>query len=301
MRLSFVWWNTSLSPAGKDRATDEQRQFVCSMVNFILNEVQVDFLALGETAEKDVEAIIQNCKLTGVDLEFDFSKVGRTKFDICFLYRREKLSLNGLRLITSPKGNRIFKIAQQVDFIIPRTDKPLHIFISHWPSWVKCNENSADRHLLGQSLRNAVEDVGSEHGILANVILLGDYNDEPFHASLAEHLMATRDRAFAKRKPYLFYNPFWRHLGFSKLSLPDNMDEGSGGSYYYNKGEITRWRTFDQMIFSSAFLGHNNWHINEELTGILDFSVLRERVMDYKEIFDHFPVMGVIDEVKKNG
>jgi hypothetical protein len=301
MRLSFVWWNTSLSPAGKDRATDEQRQFVCSMVNFMLNEVQVDFLALGEIAEKDVNVIIENCKLTGIDLQFDFSQVGRTKFDICFLYRREKLSLNGSRLITSPKGNRIFKIAQQVDFIIPSSDKPLHIFISHWPSWKNCNENSADRHKLGQSLRNAVEDVGYEHRILANAILLGDYNDEPFHASLAEHLMATRDRVSAKRKPYLFYNPFWRHLGFSKLSSSDNMNEGSGGSYYYKNGEITRWRTFDQIIFSSAFLGKTEWHLNEELTGILDFSELRQRMMDNKEIFDHYPVMGVIDEVKKNG
>ena len=303
MRLSFVWWNTSLSPAGKDRATDEQRQFVCSMVDFILNKVQVDFLALGEITEKDVEAIIQNCKLSGIDLEFDFSKVGRTKFDTCFLYRREKLFLveGGSRLITSPKGNRIFKIAQQVDFIIPNCDKPLHVFISHWPSWSQCNENSADRHSLGKSLRNAVEDAGSESGILANAILLGDYNDEPFHASLAEQLMATRDRAFAKRKPYLFYNPFWRHLGYSKLSSPENLDEGSGGSYYYKNGEITRWRTFDQIIFSSAFLGNINWHLNEEMTGILDFEEYRVKMMDNKEIFDHFPVIGVIDEVKKNG
>ena len=301
MRLSFVWWNTSLSPAGKDRATDEQRQFVCSMVDFMLNNVQVDFLALGEIAEKDVNVIIENCKLTGIDLQFDFSQVGRTKFDICFFYRRGKLSLNGSRLITSPKGNRIFKIAQQVDFIIPSSDKPLHVFISHWPSWVKCTENSADRHLLGQCLRNAVEDICSERGILANAILLGDYNDEPFHASLSEHLMATRDRAFANRKRYLFYNPFWRHLGFPKLSSPDNMDEGSGGSYYYKNGEITRWRTFDQIIFSSAFLGHNDWHINEELTGILDLAELIERVIDNKDIFDHYPVMGVIDEVNKNG
>ena len=301
MRLSFVWWNTSLSPAGKDRATDEQRQFVCSMVDFILNQMQVDFLALGEIAEKDVNLIIDNCKLTGIDLQFDFREVGRTKFDTCFLHRREKLSLNGTRLITSPKGRRILKIAQQVDFMILGRDKPLHIFISHWPSWLRCHENSADRHLLGQSLRSAVEDVGYERGVMANAILLGDYNDEPFHASLAENLMATRDREFAKRKPYLFYNPFWRHLGFSKLSSPEKMDEGSGGSYFYKNGEITRWRTFDQIIFSSDFLGHSDWLLNEELTGILELQLLREKMMDNKEIFDHFPVIGIIDEVEKNG
>jgi len=300
MRLSFVWWNTSLSPAGKDRATDEQRQFVCSMVNFILNEVQVDFLALGEITEKDVKVIMQTCDLTDFDAEMDFPKVDRSRFDACFLYRRDKLFLLATHPIISKKGNLSLKIAQRVDFMIQAHGK-LHVFVSHWPSLSWCHENSADRHLLGVRLRDAIVDVSPEHEKLANVILVGDYNDEPFDASLAGQLMATRDRGLASKKPHLLYNPFWRHLGCPTLSSSDNTDEGSGGTYFHKNGEITRWRTFDQIIFSSAFLGHGNWHLNEELTGILDFAELRERVMDNKEIFDHFPVIGVIDEVKKNG
>ena len=290
-----------MSPAGKDRATEEQRQIVCSMVDFILNRLQVDFLALGEIAEKDVEVIKQTCELTGFDLKFDFAKVGRSHFDTCFIYKREKLVLHDSRLITLAKGNRILKIAHRIDFIILDYEKLLHVFISHWPSRRYCHENSADRHLLGSSLRDAVKDLNSEIGKLANVILLGDYNDEPFDPSLAEQLMATRDRVLAGKNPHLLYNPFWRHLSPSKLYLPDKKDESSGGTYFHKHGEITRWRTFDQIIFSAAFLGHTDWHLNEALTGILHFEEYEAIIMDKNEIFDHFPVLGVIGEVKKNG
>ncbi len=64
--------------------------------------------------------------------------------------------------------------------------------------------------------------------------------------------------------------------------------------YFHKNGKITRWRTFDQIIFSSAFLGHTEWHLNEDLTGILDIE------KDLK-IFDHFPVYGVIEKVQSHG
>ena len=301
MRLSFVWWNTSLSPAGNDRATDKQRHVVCEMVDFILNRMQIDFLALGEMAERDAKAILKTCDLTGFDAEMDFPKVGRSRFDTCFLYRREKLVLLATHPIISKKGNRSLKIAQRADFMIQGYGRPLHVFVSHWPSLSWCHENSADRHLLGVRLRDAIEELSPEREKLANVILVGDYNDEPFDVSLAGQLMATRDRELASKKPHLLYNPFWRHLCCPTLSSSDNTDEGSGGTYFHKSGEITRWRTFDQIIFSSAFLGHGNWHLNEELTGILDFEGYGAMIMDAKEIFDHFPVFGVIDEVNKDG
>lgn len=284
-----------MSPAGKDRATDAQRQVVCSMVNIILNQMQVDFLALGEISEKDVKVILENCQLANIGNGFDFAKVGRSRFDTGFLYRRDKLVLiDPLRPIITNKGNRTLKLAQRADFTIRGCDKSLHVFISHWPSLLWCPESSADRHLLSIKLREMVEEVSPEHGKIGNVILLGDYNAEPYNDSFAEQLMATRDRVLARKMPNLLYNPFWRHLGFSKPYSSDMTDEGSGGTYFHKNGKITRWRTFDQIIFSSAFLGHTEWHLNEDLTGILDIE------KDLK-IFDHFPVYGVIEKVQSHG
>lgn len=290
-----------MSPAGKARATNAQRQVVCAMVDIILNQMRVDFLALGETTEQDVKEIEQTCKLTEFDVERGFAKAGRSHFDTCFLYRSNKLSLTGSQAITAAKGNRMLKIAQKATFEILGHGKPLHVFISHWPSRLWCHENSSDRNLLGIRLRDAVEDVIAESGKLANVILLGDYNDEPFDASLEKQLMATRDRVLAKERPHLLYNPFWQHLSLPKSHSTYGTDDDNGGTYFHSIGEITRWRTFDQIIFSFAFLGNSEWHLNEQLTGILDVEGYKAMVINANEIFDHFPVLGVIEKVESHG
>ena len=285
----------------KRRTTDAHRRVVCEMVNVILNEKQADFLALGEIAEKDVKVILQTCQLADFETKFDFAKVGRSRFDTGFLYRRDKLILLGTNPITSVKGHRTLKIAQRADFMIQDYGEPLHVFISHWPSLLWCHENSSDRHLLGIRLREKVEEVSPELGKIGNVILLGDYNDEPFDLSLAEQLMATRDRVLAKNKPHLLYNPFWQHLSFPKSHSTDDTDDGNGGTYFHGSGDITRWRTFDQINFSSDFLGNSDWYLNEQLTFILDISGYGARVKDANEIFNHFPVLGVIEKVESHG
>jgi hypothetical protein len=69
----------------------------------------------------------------------------------------------------------------------------------------------------------------------------------------------------------------------------------AAGSYYHKQGDITRWRTFDQIIFSSAFLNNTLWCLNEESTGIINIPEYCVKVTKAKEIFDHMPVMGVIE------
>jgi hypothetical protein len=109
--------------------------------------------------------------------------------------------------------------------------------------------------------------------------------------------MATRDRGLAHRKSDLLYNPFWRKIGHTSPYTHDNSAINNAGTYFHKGGPITKWRTFDQIIFSSNFLGSSDWHINEKLTSILDLDEYRELVLDPKEVFDHFPVLGVIEKV----
>jgi hypothetical protein len=301
MRLSFVWWNTSLSPpvpAKRNRASTEQRDLVCTMVDFILNGLGVDFLALGEMADEDLKAILDKCQLDGFRPHNGLVKVGRSQFDTCFIYRLEKLELldDGMQIF-STKGNRTLKIAQRADFIVADCGTLIHVFVSHWPSRLWCEENSADRHLLGIRLRDKVEEVSSVPGKLANVILMGDYNDEPFDVPLAEQLMATRDRNLVRKKHHLLYNPFWRQMVSPELYAPGHEEKGGCGTCFHKGGDITRWRTFDQIMFSSAFLGSGAWHLNERVTGILELPGYAETVVDADQIFDHFPVIGVIDRV----
>jgi hypothetical protein len=68
------------------------------------------------------------------------------------------------------------------------------------------------------------------------------------------------------------------------------------GSYYYKSGSITRWHTFDQMLFSACFIGGSVWHLNEELTGIIDVPELINLVIDPKQKFDHLPIVSVLEK-----
>lgn len=130
------------------------------------------------------------------------------------------------------------------------------------------------------------------------MILLGDYNAELFADSLTIGLSSTRDITRVRKKPLLLYNPFWRHLGEAKIYKQgiDTTIKNRCGSDYYKSGSITRWYTFDQMLFSSYFIGNSDWHLNEELTGIIDEPELFNWVIDPKQKFDHLPIISVLEK-----
>ena len=92
--------------------------------------------------------------------------------------------------------------------------------------------------------------------------------------------------ALAKKKPHLLYNPFWKYLGARSFDIE------SSGSYYYKSGKLTQWHTFDQIIFSRAFLISKEWGLCEESEFILNIPGYLESVKSNNSIFDHLPVSG---------
>ena len=295
MRLSFAWWNTSLSPLAKPRATEEQKALALSVIEFLTKHVGVDCLALGEITAQEVNEFISIGEL--VDFEFydGTFKSGHLQFDTVVLYRKETLKLIDTTNIITSRGSQSLKLANRIDFLAPTSERLLHIFVSHWPSRLWRHNNDPVSHSLGMSLRQQIEEIDRFKEGLADVILLGDYNDEPFDASIAGQLFASRDRTLVREKPHLLYNPFWRLLGESAPQIPGEENPSCCGSYYYAKGDQTQWHTFDQIIFSSSFLGGGIWNLNEEYTKIIPLNELNHVFTDSKQIFDHFPILCAIE------
>jgi hypothetical protein len=301
MRISFSWWNTSLSPLGKRRATDKQKAIAVEVIKYLTSQVGVDCLGLGEVTVEDVEEMIKVADLEGYEFVDGTLKTGHLQFDTGLLYRKEKLCLtNSMSLITS-RGSRSLKLASRNDFSVPYAEKLFNVFVSHWPSRQWCERNGADRHLLGVRLRDAVEKLNNFYGSPAYIIILGDFNDEPFDSSLCDQLLAGRDRNLIQKKSALLYNPFWRRLGEAMPQVPGIPSQGYSGSCFHKSGIETQWRTFDQIIFSSAFLGSSEWYLNEKYTNILQLHPFDTVVSKSNEIFDHFPVIGVIEREETNG
>jgi len=63
----------------------------------------------------------------------------------------------------------------------------------------------------------------------------------------------------------------------------------------------TNWRTFDQIIFSSTFLGQCEWELNETYTQIIPLEPFDVLVGKATEIFDHLPVMSVVEREARDG
>lgn len=296
--LAFGWWNTGLSPSrAPGRATAEEVGVARDVVLSLLQEHSVDCLALGEVASHDLGTIYAACDQGRFEL-LDLPVAPRgLSFDVALLVNRDKLSPIDSEVIIDQYAMRRLKVAYRVDFAVSGATLPLHVFVSHWPSRLWLQRNSAKRGTLGRRLREAIEAVKSRSSAPTQIVLLGDYNDEPFDEPLAGHLLATRDRGLVKRVDSVLYNPFWRHLGEREPHVP-GMDSKDGcGTCHYGAGDDTKWNTFDQIMVSSALLTGDDWQLDERFTSVVPVPPLDRLVRTSRTVFDHFPVVSVLQRV----
>jgi hypothetical protein len=296
LMLGIAWWNTSLSPLGRCRADEEDKKIASKITSLMANDLRIDCLTFGEVTTNDLHYIADSCYLKDYQIFDGTLKEGRLLFDTGLIYNKRRLEILNASNITSSHGKQTLKIAQRIDFSILETHELLHIYVLHWPSRLWCTENSAKRDALGFRLHDAIEELkkyypSSHH---PQIILLGDFNDEPFNDSLAGHLLATRDRTLAKQSDLFFYNPFWRHLGETAPHSQGLPSDSICGTFFHRTGAETKWRTFDQIIVSSSFLSDDRWYIEEKYTKILHYPPFDDLLRSGSKIFDHRPVLTFI-------
>lgn len=291
--LAFVWWNTSLSPPVKQRRSDKaDLDFVVAQVREIRRQMGFSVLGLGEVCTEDLAAIVAGLDDPHIGYHDATDHSGRLKFDTAVIYDRSKVALEHTRSVVDRYAGRSLKIGEIAEFTSTQTETAFKVVVSHWPSRLSLAETAPARFELGSGLRWLVGRMQDESRSF--VVLMGDYNDDPFSPALANHLLATRDRSLARKKGFL-YNPFWKWIGESH-HLPDEAERlGICGTHFYPDGNVTRWFTYDQMMFSSEFLQGQSMVLNEASSGVLAFSELRDKVLNRREIFDHFPVLGTVE------
>lgn len=112
----------------------------------------------------------------------------------------------------------------------------IHFYVNHWPSRRGGKEKSSpNRVAAAKTLRYELEDL-FEREPNANVVILGDFNDEPMDKSIARMLKA-EDFTCGEE-----------HEANSLLNLAYKKAENEEGSYLYQKN----WDMIDQIIISSA-------------------------------------------------
>jgi predicted extracellular nuclease len=136
-------------------------------------------------------------------------------------------------------------------------DSEFHFFVNHWPSRRGGTSESEYRRLwVAGYLRRAVDQVLFNNP-LAQVIIMGDFNDFPDNRSIS-NVLGTLEVDKVPQLPGLLYDPF--------LSLQLKGE----GSYNY-RGD---WNMLDQIIFA-GMAAPNPWRMS-------DYGIFKEDFLLYK-------------------
>ncbi len=168
---------------------------------------------------------------------------------------------------------------------------------NHWPSRTGGEfESEPYRILAGETLSYWMQRIHEIKGEEVAVIIMGDYNDEPFNRSLTDYALSTHSRTRAMRAdiPRL-YNLMWPLMGQALAS-----------HYFQNFPNM-----LDQMLVSRGFLQNDAvFTVDEQSVTLIRFPEMIDTGLypvprrfgrpssglDQDGFSDHFPIAMVVTE-----
>ena len=161
-----------------------------------------------------------------------------------------------------------------------------HFYVNHWPSRLNGQGASdAARWKAALVCRNHIDSILQKEPE-AKIIVMGDFNDEPFNYSISEVLQAKN--SIQKQEPGQLYNPWY-----------DKIKKGIGTLAYQDT-----WALFDQILLSKSLLRKNQQGFFYYQSTVFNKAFLTENLGKYKGYpmrtwdgnnyrggySDHFPV-----------
>ncbi len=205
-----------------------------------------DILGICEVENRVVlEMLVKKIKLAGRRYSVVHSDTDDARgIDVAFIYDS--------KLFFKPQRRDVFNYVVlkrnatrdilQVNFKIKSRQKTAFIVIgNHWPSRLGGNmESEPYRILAAETLSYWLERISEKFGREVPIVVMGDFNDEPFNRSMTDYALGLKDSRKVKstksQKPYL-YNLMWP-------LLKDGV-----GTHFYDK-----WGMLDQVLVNRAFL-----------------------------------------------
>jgi predicted extracellular nuclease len=155
--------------------------------------------------------------------------------DVAILYRRGVMRLDRMTMhrIDLGEGNRPTRDIMEARF--SKDGRSFTVLVNHWPSRSGGEEASAPRRERAAEAAARVIDSITTLDPTADIILMGDLNDEPFNTSVAGTLDARE-----------YVESGFDHRLINTAAPVAEID--TLGSYYY-QGD---WETIDQVMLASA-------------------------------------------------
>ena len=299
--------DTEFTPDG-DKEWDTQRY------EKKLNNMASVIVDLAEAEEMEAPAIVGLCEMENREVledlvntsplnDFDYRIVhvnspDRRGIDVALIYRSEYFDVEHVHpvplMIENEDGERIYTRDQLVVSGLLDGEE-VHFIVNHWPSRYGGRERSEPFRRAAARLSRSIVDSIQDHHARADVVVMGDLNDDPDNASVQDHLKAGVTPQPVESDS--LYN------SFAPLFF-----EGRGTLCYRGV-----WNMFDQLILTPGLLHDTNGSLYFEKAGVFDEEFLRQQEGDYDGYpfrtfvgdwyhggySDHFPAYIILKKEKK--
>lgn len=300
-RIPFAWWNTKVSPPSiRSIATERHRTAVVDILRALVEQHGCLLVALAEVQGENVLRWLPDGLRASWNAVNDTSGE-RHAFDVAIAYDRRSLTLMDHRWVRTYHATHAVRAGLVATFGVHDRGGWLIVAAAHWRSNVG-DAAGADalRSRSAEVLRDAILASTEAVGEDVPVLILGDFNAEPFDKQFDASLPTSRSRAAVQRhrprsrSDLLFYNAAWRWLGERHAWDGEQQPPTLAGTFC-STGTVrpTSWRTFDHVLVSPSLLRRDGWSLDERTLGIHDDSAVFDRAgARPRAPFDHLPIVG---------
>jgi len=244
---------------GKKNVTAEIYNLKLKNMAEVINELDADILGLCEIENRFVleelnDAVNRNYSIIHYD------SPDNRGIDVALLFDAEKVIINHSEpvLVTLPTGRPTRDILYvNANF----GNSNLHLFVNHWPSKYGGAEKSIPlRAAAGKTLRKEVESILSQDPN-AEIVIMGDLNDEPIDPSVTIHLGANMEIDLVGNGETILWNvmePWHRNP--------------HGSTYKYGGKDMV----YDHLIVSPGMVDENGLKLIENSVGVFDGEKYRQ-------------------------
>lgn len=219
-----------------------------------------DVLGLAEIENIDVvEALSDKMKTSGYRIIHKNSPDERG-IDVALLYKPAnfKTSVHEFLTVEIP-NDRPTRDILHVQFTT-QDDQTLHVYVNHWPSrWGGKDTSEPKRVIAATVLRKSIDRALSADPD-AQILIMGDFNDEPGDKSISQVLGANGNPTNTP-----LYNPFYA------------LWDLEAGSYCYHG----HWNMLDQIMISQGLRDGKSWDYVPNSQYIFDRPWLRQTDNNY--------------------
>lgn len=243
------------TPQGKNNWTVGRLNTKLKKLAYVISEIGAKktkqppvLLGLAEVENRTVlEQLIDQTILSEIDYGIiHFDSPDRRGIDVALLYDRNLFKLINFEkhdLDLKNENNEKIYTRDQLCVSGYLGNELIYIVVCHWPSRRGGEKRSNPKRIEAAKLTKKITDSIFRVTKEANVIIMGDFNDNPTNDSFKK-ILSTKDDISKKHHENYLFNP-----------MESMFKKGLGTLGYRDE-----WSLFDQIVVSESLVETNGWH-----------------------------------------